>query len=104
MAGLARDHSLIPSIVDSADVECTGTDTTEIISVDLDRVKLIICNPVTNSNTMRLSDSNAAADHGFPLAPGVGIVLDGDCSMAWSAYNPGSAESLTVTAIKRAAA
>jgi hypothetical protein len=100
---MATDHSFIPSIVDSADVECAGSDTTEIIAADYDRVKLIICNPVTNSNTMRISDANAAADHGFPLAPGVGFMLDNDCSMAWSAYNPGSAESLTVTSIKRVA-
>ena len=98
---MAYDHGFIPSIVDSADVSCTGSATTEIIAADYDRVKLIICNPDTNSNTMRISDSNAAADHGFPLAPGAGIVLDGDCSMAWSAYNPGTAESLTVTSIKR---
>jgi hypothetical protein len=100
---MATDHSFIPQIVDSADVECTGSDTTEIIAADYDRVKLIICNPDTNSNTMRISDSNAAADHGFPLAPGAGLVLDDHCSMAFSAYNPGSAESLTVTSIKMTA-
>jgi hypothetical protein len=100
---MATDHSFIPQIVDSADVECAGSDTTEIIAADYDRVKLIICNPDTNSNTMRISDSNAAADHGFPLAPGAGLVLDGDCSMAFSAYNPGSAESLTITSIKMTA-
>ena len=90
-----------PAIDAQDDISCAAGSVTELIAEDLDRIKIVIGNLSTNTQTMRIGDSNAAADNGFELAPGGIMVFDSDCSMAWSAYNPGdSAESLTVTAVK----
>lgn len=80
-----------------ADVTCTGSATTQIVSAASTRKAIHITN-LSSTNTLRIGDSNTGATRGMALGPGLTLTLthyDG----AVYAYNPGSNSDVGITFI-----
>ena len=83
------------TITTTADKSCAATAQTLVIAANTSRKRLVVTNPVTNTQTMRIGDNNTGAARGVELPPGG--VFDEAYTGALYAYNPGAgAESLTI--------
>lgn len=79
--------------VDSvADVSLAAAATTLISAADSNRRELMVANLASNTQTLRIGDSGAAAANGIPLAPGSVITLTSQAAVY--GYNPGAAAQL----------
>lgn len=75
-----------------ADVSLVATATTLISAADSNRRELMVTNLASNTQTLRIGDSGAAAANGIPLAPGSVITLTSQAAVY--GYNPGAAAQL----------
>ena len=73
----------------STDVSLAATSTTIISAANASRREILITNLTSNSEYLRVGDSNAGAARGTELAPGQTVSLS--TSAAVYAYNPGAA-------------
>lgn len=84
----------------TADYSVPATTAAKIREISADQKYIIVSNLASNTQTMRIGDSNVGAARGTPLAPGETLVL-ATSDAVW-AYNPGAgAESLAITRIRK---
>jgi hypothetical protein len=97
ISGTVTTSELPGTLYSYADVSVPAGGSQQLVSASGQRA-VIVSNPATNSQTMRLGDTGAASAEGIPLAPGETVCLP--CNSIVRAYNPGgSAESLAVSMV-----
>lgn len=87
------------TIDDGADVATASGAATLLLPVDLTRLHAVICNPSTNTATVRIGSATVSATKGISLEPGESLEYD----MTGAIYvfqNSGAAVTITAAAVR----